>query len=271
MTVLTAGELMGWWGTIIGGALGWALGGPLGALLGAAIGHSLSGNVAYTSRRGAGSERVQAAFFTATFSVMGHIAKADGRVSEDEIRAARAVMVHMNLVPEQQQAAMALFNQGKQPEFPLDSVLQQFRSECGGQPALLRMFLQIQLHAAFADGVFHPAEQAIFNRICAVLGISQAELHQHEEFVRAQHGFDGGGQAPAARPDKLATAYRTLGVSADMDTAAIKRTYRKLMTQNHPDKLVAKGLPEEMIRLAQEKVQQINAAYDVIKAARGIK
>lgn len=261
---------MGWWGTIIGGALGWVLGGPLGALLGAALGHSLSGNTAYSGRSGAGAERAQAAFFTATFSVMGHIAKADGRVSEDEIRAARAVMAHMNLAPEQQRAAMALFNQGKQAGFPLDSVLQQFRSECGGQPALLHMFLQIQLHAAFADGVFDPAEQAIFNRICAVLGIPQAVLHQYEDSVRSQYGFSGGQAAPA-RPDKLAAAYRTLGVSADMDNAAIKRVYRKLMTENHPDKLVAKGLPEEMIRLAQEKVQQINAAYDVIKEARGIK
>jgi DnaJ like chaperone protein len=261
---------MGWWGTIIGGALGWMLGGPLGALLGAALGHSLSGNVAYSGRSGPGAERVQAAFFTATFSVMGHIAKADGRVSEDEIRAARAVMAHMNLNPDQQQAAMALFDQGKQPNFPLESVLHQFGEECGGQPALLRMFLQIQLQAAYADGVLHPAEQAIFNRIGAALGISQAELHMHAESVRSQYGFGGGGQT-AARPDKLAAAYRTLGVTADMDAAAIKRTYRKLMTQNHPDKLVAKGLPEEMIKLAQEKVQQINAAYDVIKAARGIK
>jgi DnaJ like chaperone protein len=262
---------MGWWGTIIGGALGWVLGGPLGALLGAALGHSLSGANVQTGRVGPGSERVQAAFFTATFSVMGHIAKADGRVSEDEIRAARAVMAHMNLNVEQRQAAMALFNQGKQAEFPLESVLHQFRSECSGQPALLRMFLQIQLQAAYADGVLHPAEQAIFNRIGAALGISQAELRMHAESVRSQYGFNGGGQAASAQPDKLAAAYRTMGVSAGMDDAAIKRTYRKLMTQNHPDKLVAKGLPEEMIKLAQEKVQQINAAYDVIKAARGIK
>ncbi|HEX5340739.1 MAG TPA: co-chaperone DjlA [Gammaproteobacteria bacterium] len=263
---------MGWWGTIIGGALGWVLGGPLGALLGAALGHSLSGGAVHAGHAGVASERVQAAFFTATFSVMGHIAKADGRVSEHEIRAARAVMEHMNLSPAQQQAAMSLFNQGKQANFPLEAVLHQFRGECADQPALLDMFLQIQLHAALADGVLHPAEQAVFNRICATLGISQAELHQHEAFVRAQHGFNGGGRAtPAARADKLSAAYRTLGVSPDMDDAGIKRSYRKLMTENHPDKLVAKGLPEEMMRLAQEKVQQINAAYDVIKSARGLK
>ncbi|HEX6549273.1 MAG TPA: co-chaperone DjlA [Gammaproteobacteria bacterium] len=264
---------MGWWGTIIGGALGWVLGGPLGALLGAALGHSLSSGVAIqTSGTGAaGSERAQAAFFTATFSVMGHIAKADGRVSEDEIRAARAVMAHMNLAPDQQRAAMALFNQGKQPDFPLESVLHQLRDECGRQPALLRMFLQIQLQAAYADGVLHPAEQAIFNRICVMLYISQAELHMYAESVRAQYGFGGGQRTAQPRPDTLAEAYKTLGVTADMDDAAIKRTYRRLMTQNHPDKLVAKGLPEEMIRLAQEKVQQINAAYDEIKSARGIK
>lgn len=264
---------MGWWGTIIGGALGYLLGGPLGALLGAALGHSLSGGAIPMPGAGAGagaSERAQAAFFTATFSVMGHIAKADGRVTENEIRAARAIMAHMNLSPEQQQAAIALFNQGKQPDFPLDSVLQQFRSECGRQPALFRMFLQIQLQAAYADGVLHPAEQAIFNRICMMLYISQAELHMYAESVRAQYGFGGRERTKAAPQDKLADAYRTLGVSAEMDDAAVKRAYRRLMTQNHPDKLVAKGLPEEMIRLAQEKVQRINAAYDVIKSARSI-
>jgi len=263
---------MGWWGTIIGGALGYMLGGPLGALLGAALGHSLSGETLPTRRSGRTSERAQAAFFTATFSVMGHIAKADGRVSEDEIRAARAVMAHMNLSPDQQRAAMKLFNQGKQPDFPLESVLHQFRNECGRQPMLLRLFLQIQLQAAYADGVMHPAEQAIFNRICVMLYISQAELHMYAEQVRSQYGYGySGGRGAQQRPDKLAEAYKTLGVSADMDDASIKRTYRRLMTQNHPDKLVAKGLPEEMIKVAQDKVQQINAAYDVIKEARGIK
>jgi len=185
-------------------------------------------------------------------------------------------MAHMNLSADQQRAAMKLFNEGKRPDFPLESVLHQFRSECGRQPMLLRLFLQIQLQAAYADGVMHPAEQAIFNRICTMLNISAAELHLYAEQVRSQYGYGysqggGGRSAPQQRPDRLADAYKTLGVSADMDDAGIKRTYRRLMTQNHPDKLVAKGLPEEMIKLAQEKVQRINAAYDVIKEARGIK
>ncbi|MDE2196971.1 MAG: co-chaperone DjlA [Gammaproteobacteria bacterium] len=261
---------MGWWGAIIGGALGYALGGPLGALLGAALGHSLS-----SGRVRAGwshdAERVQAAFFTATFSVMGHIAKADGRVSEDEIRAARAVMAHMNLNAEQQRAAIGLFERGKQADFALDAVLTQLRDECRGRADLLRMFLQIQLHAALADGVLQPAERQIFGRICGVLGIPPVELRQYEEFISAQQAFRGGGDPAKSRMDKLAAAYRTLGVKPDAGDADIKQAYRRLMKQNHPDKLVARGLPEEMIRLAQEKVQQINVAYEALKSARGMR
>jgi DnaJ like chaperone protein len=116
----------------------------------------------------------------------------------------------------------------------------------------------------------------MLERICDALGISTYELNQYEQFVRAQQRFRGagggtGGGLHQSRPDALAAAYQTLGVASTATDAEIKTAYRRLMKENHPDKLVARGLPENMIRLAQEKVQQINVAYDAIKSARGIK
>ena len=155
---------MAWWGKLIGGAMGFMLGGPLGALLGGSIGHQFDSGL---RRKGgvfatADQERIQAAFFTATFSVMGHLAKADGRVSEHEIQTARNLMQQMHLNQAQQKAAIELFDQGKDSDFPLEEVLHQFRNECHRRTTLLRMFLEIQVQAALADGHMDPAE----NRTC---------------------------------------------------------------------------------------------------------
>jgi DnaJ like chaperone protein len=262
---------MGLWGAAIGALLGWVVAREWGALLGAILGYSVAANRGRVNWVHVNAGRAQAAFFNATFSVMGCIAKADGRVSEDEIRAARAIMAQMNLTAEQQRAAIELFNQGKQPDFQLDQVLIHFRQECGNYPALLRMFVQIQLAAALADGVLHPAEQAIFTRICTLLGIQPIELRQYEEFIRAQQSFGGGRGSAQAQPDKLAAAYQTLGVQATNSDEEIKRAYRRLMKENHPDRLVSRGLPEAMLKIAQEKTQRINIAYEVIKSTRNMK
>lgn len=263
---------MGWWGLIIGALLGGALAGPWGAVLGALLGFSLSRTRVRVGWLGGDPVHAQQVFFRSTFQVMGCVAKADGRVSESEIRAARAVMAQMNTNAEQQRAAIEFFNQGKQPDFPLETVLAEFRSACGGYPGLVSLFLQIQLAAALADGVPHPAEQAVFNRICAALGIPPIVMHQYEDFVRAQRGFGGSEQAPAqSRPDRLAAAYQTLGAKPEDGDEDIKRAYRRLMKENHPDRLVARGLPEAMLKLAQEKAQQINVAYETVKTARGMK
>ena len=261
-------------GALIGALIGWMLGGPLGAIVGALLGGSVSVGISAGGWSGYDAARVQQAFFTASFSVMGHVAKADGVVSENEIRAARAVMAHMNLDAAQQRAAIELFNRGKEPGFDLDSTLQELRAACRGRRDVLSMFLQIQLHAALADGgVINPPERRMLEHICAVLGVSEFELRQYEQFIRAQQGYRGGA-GPGARPapvDTLASAYQTLGVAPSAADAEVKTAYRRLMKENHPDKLVARGVPENMIKLAQEKVQQINVAYDAIKQARGIK
>ena len=263
-----------WVGLIIGAVLGFMVGGPLGAILGAFLGQSISVGVSRGGWTGYDSGRAQEAFFSATFTVMGYVAKADGHVSEDEIRAARAVMARLNLSADQQRQAIEFFNRGKQQDYDLDGELARFREACRGRRDLMSMFLQIQLHAALAEGALHPAERRALEHICATLGISEFEMRQYEQFIRAQQGFRGGagGAGPQVqREDKLAAAYQTLGVSPQASDADVKTAYRRLMKENHPDKLVSRGLPEAMIKLAQEKVQQINVAYEAIKHARGMK
>jgi DnaJ like chaperone protein len=262
-------------GLLIGALIGFVLGGPLGALIGAFLGQSISVGVSRTGWSGHDAARSQQAFFTATFSVMGHMAKADGVVSQDEIQAANAVMAHMNLDPAQRLAAIQLFNQGKEAGFDLDGSLRDLRIACHGRRDLLGMFLQIQVHAAMADGRMAAPERQLLERICDALGITGYELNQYIQFIQAQQRFSGGrasaGGGPQARGDNLAAAYQILGVSPTSTDAEIKTAYRRLMKENHPDKLVARGLPENMIRMAQEKVQQINVSYDAIKQSRGIK
>jgi len=266
---------MGWWGKLAGGTFGFMLGGPLGALLGAVLGHKLDQGLHAFEMEGspttaADRERIQTAFFTATFSVMGHLAKADGRVSREEIAQAKAVMAHMELDTDMRRAAIDLFNQGKQNDFPLDGVLQQFRRECRRRTTLIQMFMEIQIQAAYADGRLDPAEDRLLLHICSKLGIPEFLYRQLERMIRAQQHFAGesaGGQG-AAKP-LLADAYAILNISADASDADVKKAYRRLTSQHHPDKLVAKGLPEEMMKIAAQKTHEIRQAYETIKEARG--
>jgi DnaJ like chaperone protein len=270
---------MAWWGKVVGGALGFVLGGPLGALLGGVLGHKLDKGMASlqgTEELDPGDrERVQTAFFTATFSVLGHMAKADGRVSPREIALAEAVMQRMDLSGDLRVAAIALFNQGKAEDFDLDGVLTQFRRECHRRATLLQMFLEIQIQAAYADGLPTPAERRILGRIREQLGIPEFLFRRmeqlagmHWEYAGAGPGAGAGRRPVEPRGPTLEQAYELLGVSPQADDTEVKRAYRRLMSQHHPDKLVSKGLPEEMMKLAAQKTHEIRQAYEMITAAR---
>jgi len=263
---------MSWWGKALGGAFGFMLGGPLGALMGIAFGHNfdrgLSGMDKGSWQPGVDNDRIQAAFFTATFSVMGYIAKADGKVTRDEIRLAGEVMNHLGLNADMRESAKKLFNEGKSADFPIDEVLDQFKKETNRRTTLIQMFLEIQLQAAYADGVMHPAEQEVLAHICQKLGIPLAQLKRLEEMLKAGFG-NGGYQQSGSSQTTLEDAYSILGADKSMSDAELKKSYRRLMSQHHPDKLVAKGLPEEMIRDATAKTQQIKSAYEQIKESRG--
>ena len=268
---------MNWWGKLVGGAFGFMLGGPLGALLGAALGHNLdkglSGLQTEEELDPGERERVQTAFFTASFSVMGAVAKADGQVSREEIALAEAVMTEMDLAPDLRKAAIRLFNEGKSDGFPLDEVLEQFRLECHRRQTLMQMFMEIQIQAAYADGQLDGAEESLLLHICDQLGISHFTYRRLEQMIRAERHFRGGeGARRPAEQQKgpsLADAYAILNVSSDAGDSEVKKAYRRLLSQHHPDKLVAKGLPEEMMKIATRKTHEIRQAYEQVKKNRG--
>jgi len=259
---------MSWWTSVIGGALGYMIGGPLGAMLGVAFAGNFSkgkSNFRGSAKdyRPGDKQRVQAAFFSSVFSVMGYIAKVDGKVSKSEIRLAQQVMQHMQLSEDMQKVAKELFNQGKNKDFKLDEVLEQFRAECHRRTHLVRMFFEIQIQATYADGVLDDKEHDALKYIAQKLHFP---IHELKSLIQQF-------SATSINTNQLTVedAYLRLGSNKSLTDKELKRAYRRLLAQHHPDKLVAKGLPEEMIKLANEKTQEIISAYELIKKHRGMR
>lgn len=301
-------------GKLIGAVLGFMVLGPIGAIMGLIVGgifdRGLKLHLYHFPRRH--TAEVQQAFFTATFSVMGHLAKADGQVSIHEIKAAEDIMTRLELNEEHRKEAIRLFNEGKKPDFDLNGTLELLYQEGGHDKDLLRFFIEIQLEAALADGELHPAEQQLLLLICQRLHFSSHEFQQlwsrqwaSQAFrqwytQQTNYGFDqgfdermGGGSSQSrgefrggskryyqsdargytrsSSESSLQNAYGVLGIDKTASPQEIKKAYRRLMNQHHPDKLASRGLPPDMMTLAKEKTQQIRAAYDLIREARGFK
>jgi DnaJ like chaperone protein len=263
---------MTWYGKAIGAFVGLLIAGPVGALFGAFLGHLFDAQVGPTTVSNeprAAALSIQEAFFRATFQVMGHLAKADGRVTEEEIRAARAIMSELRLAEPEIQFAIGLFNEGKDAAFPLEATLRQLHQLCRTRPDLCRMFVQIQLQAALWGESLNTSGRKVLARICAALDISGYEVVQMEALLRMQQA--GRQSQPRNAVDKVGQAHDVLGVARTASDGDVVKAYRRLMNRNHPDKLLAKGLPESMMKLAEEKTRQIRAAYELIREARGMK
>ena len=252
---------------VIGALLGALFGGFPGLLIGAAVGYA-AGAILRQSVIG-GLRVVQSQLIDSTFAIMGALCKADSVVTRDEIDAVERIFTMLKLQDEQREAAKAAFNRGKQPDFDLDAAVDRFASVSRGRAPLVQLFLQLQVMAVAADGKVDASEHRMLVRIARRLGLREEDVAQLEALLRAGTAGPSGRGAPAAG-DRLADAYAALGIAADSTPAEIKRAYRRLISQNHPDKLAARGLPESMRAVAEERSREINAAYDLIKSARGM-
>ena len=269
---------LSWAGKLVGAILGYLLTRrPLGVLVGMLVGHFFDQRLE-RGRAGAdgGAAEVRATFFRAAFGVMGHVAKADGRVSEQDIAAARRIFRQFNLGEADTRAAMEFFTRGKTPEFDLDATLAELAAACRHREELPGLFLQIQMRAALLGDGLQGRTRAVLMRVAQAIGISPLEFAHLETLLRLQgYGAGPAGAGGPARPqpdrEALADAYEVLEVPPAASDAEVKRAYRRQMSRNHPDKLVARGLPEAMLEVAKQKTQAIQAAWERIRQARGLR
>jgi DnaJ like chaperone protein len=264
---------MTWQGAFFGAVLGLFLTHNVyGMLLGAIIGQMLG-----TGMRGQQSSAdpgtVSEVFFRATFTLMGHIAKSDGRISEAEIQAARQVMQDLKLGSDEVGYAIDFFRQGKAPGFDAERSLEELRRACGSQHHLMRMFVELQMRAAILGNGATGMAHTILARTAEQLGMSGLEFAHMEAVLRAQYQSRGrrnrSSRESHSQPTNLDRAYQELEVPSSASDDQVKKAYRRQMSRHHPDKLVANGLPESMAEVAKEKTQRIQEAYESICAARG--
>lgn len=266
------------WGKIIGGCFGFLFGGFLGALLGIFVGHifdrGLRLQMAHKPHTPEEHAHIQAIFFETTFTVMAHLAKTDGRITENDIRVANAVMQRMGLNEPARQQAIRFFNIGKQAGFDLNTALEHLLQHCRGNLPLLQLFIEIQIETAYAEGELSDKKKEVLYYIGKKLGYAPLyfaffeALYKHRTSQQYQSQGDSSRTFSAQKPS-LQQAYQVLGITETASIAQVKSAYRKLISQNHPDKLIAQGLPDNMIKLATEKTQRIRAAYEQILAAKG--
>lgn len=269
---------MAWIGKVGGGILGLLVAGPVGALIGSALGHQFDRGAGLAGLGSLGdladdpawaaADR-QRLFFQTTFQGLGALAKADGRVSEAEIDAARDLMTEMRLPADTVREAIGWFTEGKQPGFALRDRVLLLRRACRRQPELLRTFIEIQMDFLLGKPAITPAERALLLVMTDALGVGRMDLARLEAILRARRSFRQRGTV-AAPAQSLEGAYRALGLEPDASDAEVKTAYRRLMNQHHPDKQAARGLPESMLEAAKERTHEIRAAYEVIREKRGM-
>jgi len=282
------------WGKILGAVFGFMFLKIPGAILGLIVGHFFDKAYSQDFNRLGGfgrffsdqdSLKQQAIFFHSLFSALGHLAKADGKVTSKEIEVATALMDEMQLTGDARREAQEAFREGKARDFPLVDTLKGFYEASHGRRDILQVFLEILIQAAFADGQLSQEEYNVLEKVAKPLGFRRRDLDYlisiYEAEIRFRRGRSQqsrqggyrqgahGQQSTYSEQQSIDDAYRILGVSASDDEKVIKRAYRKRMAEHHPDKLVSKGLPEQAMEIAKKKAQDIQSAYELIKQKRG--
>jgi DnaJ like chaperone protein len=262
-----------WAGKAVGATLGFMFGGPFGLVIGAITGH-LFDRVAAKAKAAPRGD-LQQEHISALFRIMGHLAKADGRVSEDEISAAGKVMNGLNLIGERRQMAVRLFSEGKLNSYRLVPEVQ--RLERSLPESQQEGFVELLLQVAYADGGLNKDEKAVIKTLTSAFGIAPLRFIWLCNRVKSERGWQGrerksSGPEMGATTSKMSTevrrAYVTLGLTTDVTDDILKRTFRRLMSEYHPDKLSASGASDAQVNRAKEKAQEVQMAYSIIKKHR---
>ena len=212
---------------------------------------------------------VQETFFIATFTCMGRLAKVDGRITEAEVNLASRVMQHLKLNLDQKRLAIRLFNQGKQPDFHIDTVLNRFYRICRHRVSVLQVFVETQLQLAYADGELNDKELLLLSRISKRLEISDAIYKRIGRRVCGAN-FDRRRNAETCMMT-MADACQMLGVTRLSNQDEVKQAYRRLISQHHPDKFIGQGADASDISLANDTVQDIQQAYELVCRVRKLR
>jgi DnaJ like chaperone protein len=261
-----------YWGKAVGVVAGLATAQPWFALVGLVLGHQFDRGFARhaASTSAERLNRLPRTFIHALFRTMGFLAKIDGRVTEEEIRAARALMHRLGLGAAETREAIDWFAEGKTPSFALHQILSELRRSTRSHVERRGLFVQLLMEVALSKNSLSTRERAALWSICGELGIGRVELAQLEAMLRAQRGFrrSAAGSADAARVDR---AYAVLGVGKASTNAEIKQAYRRLMNRNHPDKLSGSAADAAALTAAEKRTREIRGAWDMLKARRSIR
>lgn len=262
------------WGKILGALFGLAILKLPGLFIGILLGHFFDRSLRLQFEQRGGfsglfreNQDEQGLFMYSTFATMGHVAKATGVVTAAHIRQANHFMNELGLTALQQKEAQSAFRDGKAANFPLQQQLTEFYQAYRKRSDVLRLFLEIQISTACIDGQMKPEQHWLLQQVASALHFSRMQLEQLIAAYHAQTRFSErktAVNAAAVQQD----AYNVLGVTADVSDSELKRAYKKLMAQNHPDKLIAQGVPKEMLEVAKKRTQDIQSAYEIIRQHR---
>ncbi len=252
---------------ILGALVGYFILGFLGIFLGYFVGSFIDRFRAFgpNGMNPFNTTRRQSVFLETVFILMGKLAKADGRVSETEVSHVEQFMQKLGMTHDHRLRAIGLFKQGAATDYDIYPKINEFLTTCGYSNNLKQMLLVYLIIMGLSDGHLNSAEKELLQVIAGRLGYSQAAFNQLLDMVLNQMHFAGGRSTSV---NALDDAYKALGVSKDSTDQEIKRAYRKLMSQYHPDKLMGQGVPEEMIAVATEQAKEVQTAYDLIKKNR---
>lgn len=250
---------MGWLGKVIGGALGYALGGPLGAIAGAVFGHTLDDIPDFSSTEAipklSSNEQTQMIFFVGAFSMLAKIANADGKICEYEHEIVEQfIKKDLRLNAESRNIAMTIFRKAADSNETFEQYATQFYEHFRSQPGFLEFILDVLVRVSTADGVFSEEEEALLLKAVRVF------QYPTESYLKIK----------ARHMERGIDYHAVLGCDRQDSDEFVKKQYRKLVQEYHPDKIAAKGLPDEFVIFASEKFREIQDAYEKVSQERGM-